>query len=229
MAVIPSSFVPHPGSSGGGTSKGPFSLASVLQVFAYLVFVFSLVGAAGVYLYSASLTSQLASDDTALQQKISSLDQTTIESLLRLQSRLVSAKTLLNNHVAFSGIFDLLESITPVNVRFSSVNISYDGVGQTTLTASGVAKDFNTLAYASNYLGQDPQLKNAIFSGIAINNKDGTVSFSLSATLNPKLIVYTVPTEAAAAAPAAAASSGQATTPVVPPLTSGTSTASTTP
>lgn len=52
-----------------------------------------------------------------------------------------------------------------------------------------MARSFNALAAASNAFATDGRIKDAIFSNISVN-KDSTVSFSLSAMLDPKLIIF---------------------------------------
>ncbi len=194
--MIPTSFVPHPGASAAERGRSSFGFSTILVVLAYLSLAVALVAAGGVFAYSYYLTSVQAGKDAALAQATASLDQATIQGFLTLHDRLGSAKTLLANHVELSGLFDLLESVTPGSVRFSSVNVTLDDTGAATLQAAGTAKNFNALAAASNYFGTDARLKNAIFSNITIGS-GGTVSFSLSATLAPQLIAYTAPTGAA--------------------------------
>jgi hypothetical protein len=85
------------------------------------------------------------------------------------------------------------------------VSVSVDTQGKAMLNAAGTAKNFNTLANASSDFSNDARLKNAIFSNIAIGSK-GTVSFGLTATIDPKLIAYTASNSGAASAAAAAMS-----------------------
>ena len=97
--------------------------------------------------------------------------------------------TLLAGHVAFSGFFALVETILPTTVRFTAIHLSLDDTGGASLDGSGVAKSFNALAAASAAFATDGRIKDAIFSSIAIN-KDNSVSFSISASLDPKLVAF---------------------------------------
>jgi len=78
----------------------------------------------------------------------------------------------------------------PSTIRFSSLHLSIDDTGTATLGGTGIAKNFNALAATSMVFAQDGRIKDAIFSNIAINAKDSSVSFTLAATLDPKLIVF---------------------------------------
>lgn len=213
MAVpqnIPTSFVPHP-SAGAKADTANFAFMTLLSGIGYLAFVFAILCAGGVFIYDRSLASELANKNTQLAKAEASLDQTTIQHLLRLSQRFSSAKTLLNGHIELSGLLALLESVTPMNVRFNSIGVVIDKTtGIATFSASGTAKNFNTLAVASDYFSTDARLKNAIFSNIAIN-QGGTVNFLLTANLDPKLIAYT------AGASAALTPASATTTPLVAP------------
>jgi Tfp pilus assembly protein PilN len=61
-----------------------------------------------------------------------------------------------------------------------------DGL-MTRIEGTGTAKSFNALAAASTALASDGRIKDVIFSAITVN-KDATVSFSVSATLDPKIV-----------------------------------------
>jgi hypothetical protein len=219
--IIPTSFVPHPGGSSAGRNS-PMAVVSVLTALGFFAFFFALVAAGGVFVYNNILASEQATKDAKLATAESSLDQTTIEQFLRLRDRFASARTLLNNHDALSGLFNLLSSVTPGTTRFNSVSIVIDDKGQGVVEAAGVAKSFNALAVASDDFSTDARLRNAIFSNIAIGPK-GSVKFMLSASLDPRLIAYApVDTVTPSAAPTAttsastttaATSSPQATTP----------------
>jgi hypothetical protein len=186
--VIPTSFVPHP--SAGGSGRSSLGLAGIFTAAAFVFLVLSIAAAIAVFAYGNLLTSQKASKDAALATAESSLDQGTIAQFIRLRDRLQSAQTLLNNHIALSPVFDLLESVTPQDADFSSVAITVDDTGTANLVADGTAKSFNSLAATSNDFSADARLKNTIFSNIAIA-QNGNVSFVLSATLDPKLVAYT--------------------------------------
>jgi hypothetical protein len=196
--VIPTSFVPRPSTS-AGRPKSSGSLGGLLSAAAYFILGLAVLSAIGVYAYGSILASEQATKDAAVAKTESTLDQSTIEQFIRLHDRLTSSQTLLDSHVALSPLFDLLETVTPQDASFSSVSVNIDDQGNALLVADGTAKSFNALAAASDDFGTDARLKNAIFSNLSIAT-NGTVSFVLSATLNPTLIAYTG-TEAAPEAP----------------------------
>lgn len=205
--VIPTSFVPRPAASAG--PRGSLGLGSVLSLLGYFFLLLALVSAVGVFLYGRLLASEQATSAANLAKAESSIDQPTIEGLVQLRNRLTTAETLLNSHHAFSGLFDLLESVTPVDASFSSIHVSFDQNGNAILVANGTARSFNSLAAASNDFSMDARLKNTIFSNLQIG-ANGSVGFVLTAILDPKLIAYTG-ASASAAAPSTPATTGTST------------------
>lgn len=193
MAVpptIPTSFVPHPG--GSEMRRSSTDLTGAFGFFAYFVFALTVLSAFAVFGYDRLLAAQQASKDAELAEAESKLDQATVSSIVRLRDRLSSGQTLLNNHIALSNLFDTLETILPTNLRLTQVRIAMDSDGKVTFSANGTAKTFNTLAQASEALGKESRIKDAIFSDIVVA-ANNSVGFSLTATLDPQLIAFTPP------------------------------------
>jgi len=184
--TIPTSFVPH-SSVAPRRFSTDFTGAFGFLAYAVLGVVFLL--ALGVFFYGRILAADKASKDEELLAKVQAIDPKTIEIFVRLRDRLTSSATLLSNHVAFSGFFSSLEKILPTTVRFTTLHLSLDAAGSSKVDGAGIAKNFNTLAAASTALAADGRIKDAIFSNINVN-KDSSVSFSLAATLDPAIIVF---------------------------------------
>lgn len=186
--TIPSSFVPYPKTSGSRRSSTDFSGA--FAFLAYGVLAIMLAGAVGVFLYGRLLDNEKSNKDAALAKAEAALDPATVQNFFRLENRLASSKTLLAQHPAFSNLFSNLSALMPQTVRFSSIHISFDQTGTVTFVASGVAKSLNALASFSSDLAAEGHFKNAIFSGITVNQKDQSVTFGLAADIDPTLIAF---------------------------------------
>lgn len=184
--TIPTSFVPHATSATPRKFRSDFS--GTFNIFSYVVLAVALVLAAGVFLYGRVLDSDKAAKDAALTEAKAKIDKATVENFVRLRNRLTSSTSLLDKHTAPSGFFSAIETILPASVRFTSLHISLGDTGSK-IQGAGVAKNFNALAVASNAFAADGRIKDAIFSNISIN-KDSSVSFALSATLDSKLITF---------------------------------------
>lgn len=185
---IPTSFVPHP--SERQNFRTDFS--GTIPFLAYVIFAVSVVLAVGAFLYARVLSAEQAGKDAALSTAEQSTDKGAVENFVRLRNRLVDAKTLINGHVAFSNVLNALDTQLPATVRMNSIIISTDSTtGGVTLKGSGVAKTFNALAAASASFAGSGTIKNAIFAGLQVNT-DNSVSFSLTATVDPSLVAYSV-------------------------------------
>jgi len=192
--TIPTSFVPHAASSSARRFRTDFTGA--YGFFAYAIFAIVFALALGVFFYGRILASSKAAKDAALASAQANIDPATVENFVRLHNRLNSGGSLLAGHTAFSGLFSALESLLPVSVRFTSLHLSRSDTGVSKIEGAGVARNFNALAAASNAFSVDERIKDAIFSNISVND-DGSVSFALSATLDPKLIAFTLAASAA--------------------------------
>ncbi len=184
--TIPTSFVPH---SNVAPRKFRADFTGAFGFFAYAVLGIVFLMALGVFFYGRILAVDKASKDTELLAAEAEIDSKTVENFVRLRNRLASSETLLKGHVAFSGFFSSLEKILPTTVRFTALHLSIGQNGISKVEGGGVAKSFNALAAASTAFAEDGRIKDAIFSNININ-KDNSVSFSLSATLDRTIIVF---------------------------------------
>lgn len=200
LPSIPTSFVPH--TPGAQPQRFKHDFTGAFGFFAYGVLFVVFLLAIGVFMYGGILRKTQAAKDAEITKAEASIDTTTVEGFVKLRNRLTHGTILLNKHVAFSTFFGALGSLLPANVRFTSLQISLDTNSVARVEASGVAKSFNSLAALSTSLADDGRIKDAIFSKININ-KNGTVSFDLSASLDPKLVAFD-PTANALAAPAPA-------------------------
>ena len=184
--TIPTSFVPH---STAAPQKFRSDFTGAFGIFSYAVLGIVFLLALGVFFYGRILASSRSAQDAALAEQVKNIDQATVENFIRLRNRLTSSEALLNGHPAFSGFFSSLEKVLPSTVRFTTLHLLVDSTGTPKLDGTGVAKSFNALAAASTAFAGDGRIKDAIFSNININT-DSSVSFSLAAALDPKIIAF---------------------------------------
>jgi hypothetical protein len=192
---IPTSFVPKAPETGSPRrfKRGGFNI--FLAVASAALFV-TIVLAIGTFLYSKLLTSESATKGQQVIAAQNSLNQDTLDQLLRLQSRLSASESIINQHVALTQFFTLLSSITVQDVNFTSVTITVNTDRSATLAMTGVAQDFNALANESNLFAAQKGIKNAVFSGFTLN-KDNTVTFAIAGSLDPSLVKEGAPPSAA--------------------------------
>lgn len=185
--TIPTSFVPKPASV--ATRRFRTDLTGAFSFFGYSVLGVVILLTIGVFFYERVLIGIQNSKDAELAKIDAAIDPATAKVFVQLRDRLNSGTGLLDKHIAFSGFFSLIEDILPSTVRLSSIRLSIDDAKKIKLTGSGIAKSFNALAFTSTSFATSNHIKEAIFSNIVVN-KDDSVSFSLSANLNPALIAF---------------------------------------
>jgi len=183
--TIPTSFVPRPTSVRQYRTDFTNAFGFVMYAILGIVFVLAL----GVFFYGKLLATEESGKAAQLKIAKDNIDTATIEHYVRLNNRLKQGGTLLANHVAFSNFFNVLQTLLPINVRFSTIHLSFDSHGVPKVDGSGIAKNFNALAAASEALAADSRIKDAIFSKLSVG-KDNSVSFGLSATLDSKLTAF---------------------------------------
>lgn len=182
---VQGSFIPKQALSaqarGGG--MGLFFLVAVL------VFVMSVISAGAAFGYTGVLNKQIADKNVSLQRDEGAFDAATIQDLLRTDTRLTQAKLLLQKHISASAVFYLLSSITLEKVQFLSMNFALAQDGSAALSLSGVADSFSTVALQSDQFGASKVLRDVIFSGISVGDS-GKVSFTVNATVDPDVLLY---------------------------------------
>lgn len=185
--TVPTSFLPQ--QSFSPRSRNQIDLGGAFAFVCYAAFVVSLLAAIGVFAYQKILESRLASKEAELAKAQSSIDESTVKSLIELRNRLSAGKQLLDSHVAFSGFFTTLEQATLKNVHLASSELNFGEGHVAKLTLIGTAKNFNALAAQSQAFTNAIGFKDAIFSNITIQ-QGGGVSFTLSANLDPSIIAF---------------------------------------
>ncbi|MHB8710132.1 MAG: hypothetical protein ACYC6X_01100 [Minisyncoccota bacterium] len=200
--TIPTSFVPQPASAAARKFHSDFTGAFGFLAYAILGIILAL--AIGLFFYGRILDATRVAKDAQLTKAESAIDPATIQSFVQLRDRLDSGMMLLAGHIAFSNFFALLETLLPTPSRFNSLHLTVTDTKRISLQGTGVAKSFNALAAASNAFASDGRIKDAIFSNIVIN-KDNSVSFSLSASLDSSIVDF-APTSVVSSTAASASS-----------------------
>lgn len=184
---IPTSFVPRQPVQ--ATNRRAFMGGdNLFLVGALIVAGIALLLSGGVFAYDRYLGSALADKTTKLDEAKKAVNEEEIQEFVRLSTKISNVKTVLGKHIVLSQFFDTFENLTLQNVRFSSLTLTTAADGSAKLTALGTAKNFNTLAAQSNTLATEKNVKRAIFSTITLNSNN-TVGFSLSAEIDPKIII----------------------------------------
>lgn len=176
----------------------------------FLIVSFAILGiavlaCAAVFGYQQFLAGLRESKGNQVEEARKDVDSAAVESFIRLRTRFSAAEAILNERIAATAFFDVLENMTLQTVRFDSLDykVIEDGSGE--ITMSGKARTFNALAAQSAEFAKEKRIKSAIFSGIGVDENTGAVSFSLTADLDREMLLLAADQMPAAPAPIEAA------------------------
>lgn len=170
--------------TGPSTRGGGFDLFILIGI---VIFVASATLAAGVFLYSQYLSTSAASKLEQLERAKQAFEPSLVQDLTRLDSRMRAANTILEEHVAPTTLFHLLEQLTLQTVAFSSLDFSSNADGLT-LVMKGLAESVNSIALQADLLAKSGVISNPIFSNI--NRQINGVNFDFTAEVNAAALNY---------------------------------------
>jgi hypothetical protein len=182
--TIPTSFVPKQAVVARKSVSGfnPFLMVSYIIFFVWVV-----VGIL-VFSYQWYLTKTSEQKKAALVTAQNNIDQASLTDFIRLRDRFTISKETLDKHVTLSQFFDKIEGITIQNAHFTNLKLTVLDNRTAKLEMTGTARNFNALAAQSSAFTTDKDIRKAIFSGFVIDPKDGSVTFQITAEVEPSLI-----------------------------------------
>ncbi len=185
--LVSSSFIPKkPLTQERGSRGGVFGLVFLLAI---LFFIGSLLAAGGAFAYGRILQGSLASKSEQLTVAQGAYNPGVIEDLIRLDTRITQARSVLSEHTAPSSFFFFLSEQTLEKVRFTSLDFQYKEDGSATVQLRGETDTFSTIALQSDQFGASKALKEIIFSDIVVGEGKG-VTFTVNAVVDPSLLSY---------------------------------------
>jgi hypothetical protein len=185
---VPTSFTPK---SLASFPRRSFDFGGAFGFVGYFVLILSLLLAIGMFTYDYYLNARRLSLATKIEEAGAAINTGTVADLVQLRDRLVTGKQLLDNHIAISPLFNLLEKLTLNPVRLSTMQITIIDDQKAALSLKGTALSLNALAVESQTFGREEGIEDAIFSGLVLG-KAGAVEFSVTAKVEPTLLRYEV-------------------------------------
>lgn len=155
---------------------------------AIIAFVAALSLAAGVFLYHQFLSSSASAKQEQIKQARTAFEPALISELLRLDSRLIAANSILSKHIAPSELFRLLGELTLQSVSYESLEYEVLEDGTINLSMEGTAQSVNGVALQADVFGKHNAVVNPIFSDL--NFIQNGVSFSVTAEVDPAALRY---------------------------------------
>ncbi len=154
-----------------------------------VIFILMVLTAATVFLYNRYLNTQIEEMKVTLDREKGSLEKDIIKELSLISKKIESAKKILDNHIILTPLFDLLEQNTLRNVVFEDLSFSPEEDGWWSLTMSGRANSYATVALQSDVFGGNKNISNVVFSGLGVGT-DGGVIFDVSVLVDERLFSY---------------------------------------
>lgn len=199
------------------TSSRSSSTVNLLTLVSTIIFVTTLALSGAAFFYKGIVAKQIESDKQTLERARGSFDPELIEQITRLDTRIETARTLLASHISVNPLFDFISTITLPSVRFRDFDYSYLSPEKISISMTGQARNYASVALQSDVLNAQKNLKEVTIGDMSLSGA-GDISFSVSATVDPKVLLYSA---TLTTAPAQVQAQGAAST--------STSTASTTP
>lgn len=219
-----SSFIPKGPVSSASMATQNYAVRkpkSILGFLAMLIFVFSLLGAAAVLGYKFYLSYSIKTLAAEVEAGKAAIEEETVQEIMRLNNRMLSAETLIDKHLIITPFLDFLEKSTLRTVRFREFSYIAEN-SALRLNMKGEARSYSSLAQQAELFKKSKDIKNPTFSDISLDDK-GNVTFTVSLELDRNFLSYGREVERTAAPVAPAQTS------LTPPPSAATSTATSTP
>lgn len=162
---------------------------SVFMLIAIILFILSLAVAGGVFAYKKVLIGRIDKMNIQLSQAKNSFEPESIKKWGRLSQRIESTRKVLASHTVVSPVFSLLENATLASVKFDSFSYELKDNGVSSLFMTGKANTFGSVALQSDVFGQEPFIKNPVFSDLN-PDQNGAILFKFNSTLDGALVSY---------------------------------------
>ncbi len=173
--------------------EGPKKIKSgggIVNLFSFIIFIASILSVGGAYFYRESVKTDITNFKKSLAIAKNQFEPSLITKLQILDKRLNAATTILDQHVAVSPIFELLQDSTLPTVRYSDFTYDIDtATNLVNVEMKGEAKGYNFIALQADLFNENKFIKNPIFSDLVLD-QNGNVDFNLTFSVDKSLVSY---------------------------------------
>lgn len=169
-----------------GRSSAP---AGTLFILAIIILILTIISVGGLFFYNNLTKSELVTLQESLEKNEKQYEPNLLVDLTNLDKRLKNGSALINQHIAVSPIFDLIEQYTLKTVRFSKFEFKTSDTGSYVVTLSGEADNYQSIALQSQNFGDISAFKGVIFSDFTLTPKN-RISFNTSFTVAPEILSF---------------------------------------
>jgi len=187
MPDIKTTFIPQKFMMPKGQAQGRGSV-DLANIIVWILFVASLLSVGILYGYKVILVNNIESKLADVKRAKESIDPTLVETLKVIDAKLLAGQQLVDNHVALSSLFSLLEKETLRVLQFK--NFDYNSkTGVAVLRMGGEARDYETVALQSDALRALDGIAEITFSSLKLTDK-GRVSFEVDLEIDKDVLLY---------------------------------------
>nr|KKS45776.1 MAG: hypothetical protein UV11_C0040G0004 [Candidatus Giovannonibacteria bacterium GW2011_GWF2_42_19] len=166
--------------------KASVSSMGAVMFLGIIVLIISILMFGGVFLWKKLTEGQINELNASIKRAEADFDPPFIKEVSRTAKAIDDVTKLLSGHRATSKVFKFLEDNTLVEVSFSNFNFN---AANNVVTLSGEALGYSALALQFSKIEQNPMVKAATLSNIAVLDK-GTIGFNLTLNLDSEVIKY---------------------------------------
>ena len=170
---------------------------SVFMFISVLIFILSIVAAAGTFVWKDIQIKSQAENILKLKKAEARFDSALIEKLKKANTKIDLANKLFKKHIDVVEMFSIINALTADGITFNSFDFTAPDTegGDLKITMKGVGNSFSSIAWQSDVFGKSSSfgknrvLKNPILSDLALDAK-GNVAFSFTASINSADVLY---------------------------------------
>lgn len=163
----------------------------VLFPLAIIIFFGSLGAYGAAFLYKDDIATRRESVEETIRRTEERFDAPLLLELREMNDRLAVSRELLASHVSLIPALNFLSEETIRGMRYTTFSFGSKAPGsENSLELSGIAVDYDAIALQSEIFARNRgDVLEFLFEDLSLE-RDGTVRFSLSIKLNPKLFLY---------------------------------------
>ena len=181
------SFIPKARSSSSSekTSYNPFTITGVS------IFVVVILVSAGLFFYGMYLEYQIEETQKNLVDVDEIFKPEFVQDLVIADARIKSSKKSLEERVAPTVVFEVLERLTAEGVYFD--NFTYrshkiNGEEESVVVLNGIAPSFNSLAFQTDVFKEEEKVNDVLVRNIRL--VEGLILFNATLTFEEEVILY---------------------------------------
>lgn len=193
------SFIPQRPTLGKVKDRGVRKIY-ILTYISYILFFSTLIAAAGTFLFTLSLESQLTKLRTQLAAEKDLFSQSDIESIRELDDRITIAKARMDQHISVFSIFEALEQNAIQSLQYIGFSYIRSNDLAPVVTVTGRTENFDSVLFQREVLASNSVLAGSSFNETSLatnagdeeSNRDAqkVITFVFEKSIDPSTVGY---------------------------------------